>query len=190
MNVEPWSPEAFEVRYRRDEDPWQFRTSTYEQARYRSVVSCLARPRYRSCFEPGCSVGELTWLLAPRCERLRAVDVSSTAVDAARARCAELEGVDIAVGSILDDPTTGHDLVVMSEIGYYFSSSQLDGVLDRLVAAMVPGADLVACHWTGHSKDHLLSGHHVHQRIAAHDDLALVSEQDHDGFVLGSWVRS
>jgi hypothetical protein len=40
-------------------------------------------------FEPGCSVGELTALLAPRCDRLLATDAFQTAVERARQRCAE-----------------------------------------------------------------------------------------------------
>jgi hypothetical protein len=83
----PCSPQAFEDRYRRCADPWNFRSSPYEQDRYRRTVGALARPSYRSGFEPACSVGELTWPLSPPCDKLRAIDVSATAVAAARERC-------------------------------------------------------------------------------------------------------
>lgn len=189
MSVEPWSPEAFEDRYQGDPDPWEFATSSYERARYRSIMGVLPRPRYRSAYEPGCSIGELSALLAGRCERVAAVDVSATAVARARIRCADLPGVGVAVGSVLDDPGGDHDLVVMSEIGYYFTEPRLDRVIDLLVGALEPGADLVACHWTGSSPDHILSGAQVHAHLSARTDLVQVSSEDHGAFLLAAWTH-
>ncbi len=185
----PWSPEAFEDRYRRAADPWDFRSSPYEQDRYDRTVGALARSRYRSGFEPACSVGELTWRLSQRCDHLRAVDVSPTAVAAARELCGGLDGVEFAVGSVQDDASTGHDLVVFSELGYYFDVDELDAVVDRLTQSMEPGADLVACHWLGHSEDHRLHGSTVHERIARHPSLVARLHEDHDRFVLDAWTR-
>ncbi len=189
MSVEPWSATAFEDRYRRDDDPWDFRTSSYEQARYEQVIAALRRDRYPTAFEPGCSVGELTWRLAARCEQVRAVDVSPTAIAAARERCRGLTGVQLAVGSVADHPLVDHDLIVLSEVGYYFTEEELDGVVDRLVGSLRPDGDLVACHWSGHSADHRLHGTTVHERIARHRGLRLHHERDHQGFAIATWVR-
>lgn len=189
MSAEPWSAEAFEDRYRRSIDPWDFRTSPYEQDRYDRIVETLAHDRYRSGFEPGCSIGELTWRLSRRCDRLRAIDVSQTAAASAGERCRGLPGVEVAVGSLADDPTTGHDLVVLSEIGYYFSIEELDEVIDRVVTAMVPGGDLVACHWLGHSCDHRLHGSTVHDRLGRHPALTVRHEHAHEGFAIAAWTR-
>lgn len=189
-DVAPWSPAAFEERYRRAPDPWAFRSSPYEQRRYERIVAALDRPRYRSGYEPACSVGELTWRLATRCDHLRAVDVSATAVAATRELCRGLPGVEVAVGSVADEATTGHDLVAFSEVGYYFTVTELDAVIDRMVSALVPGGDLVACHWLGHSPDHQLHGSVVHERLAAHPALDRRLHEDHDGFVLDAWNRA
>ena len=191
MPSEPWAPAAFEERYRRSPDPWDFTTSDYEQGRYRAILDALPAERYRYGYEPGCSIGELTWHLAQRCDGLRAIDVSETAVAWARERCGALTGVTIEVGSVDRDRARDHDLVVFSEVGYYFTPPQLDAVLERLVDAMVPGADLVACHWLGHSEDHRLHGRTVHEHIAAHDGLVPgpAGQVDHDGFVIGTWRR-
>jgi hypothetical protein len=54
---------------------------------------------------------------------------------------------------------------------------------------MEPGADLVACHWLGHSEDHPLHGSTVHQRIDRHPSLVPRLHEDHDGFVLDAWTR-
>lgn len=189
MSAEPWSPASFEVRYQHDPDPWDFASSSYEQGRYRSIMGALPRPRYRSAYEPGCSIGELSVMLAGRCERLTAVDVSATAVAQAQRRCADLPGVDVAVGSVTDPRDGRYDLVVMSEIGYYFTEPRLDRVIDLLVGVLEPGGDLVACHWTGASCDHILSGAQVHAHLAARTDLVQVSAEDHEGFLLAAWTH-
>ena len=48
------------------------------------------RERYRSAYEPGCSVGRLTRLLADRCDDLLAVDCVDEAVETARAGVQDL----------------------------------------------------------------------------------------------------
>ena len=54
----------FDEMYRCDPDPWQFESSWYEQRKYELTVAALPERRYRSAFEPGCSVGVLSSLLA------------------------------------------------------------------------------------------------------------------------------
>ena len=61
------SGEVFEALYRADPDPWRFASSTYEQGRYATLLRALQRDHYEYAFEPGCSIGEFTALLAPRC---------------------------------------------------------------------------------------------------------------------------
>lgn len=186
---DPCSPEAFEARYASDPDPWQFATADYERRRYASLLATLARARYRSAYEPACSIGELTVRLGDRCDRLRAVDVSSTAVAAAQARCRNIESVTVELGSVADEVDLDFDLIVFSEVGYYFGISALDSVIGLLVAALVPGGEFVACHWTGQSDDHRLSGQLVHERIGLNNDLDRISGREHEGFVLESWRR-
>lgn len=193
MDEEPWSPAAFERKYLQSVDPWSFASSPYEQGRYQAILDALAPEphRYRSAFEPGCSVGVLTAQLSARCRALLATDVSPTAVDRARERCMPRAGLRIEVGSVEDDPADGQpfDLVVLSEVGYYLTRARLEAVVSELAEAMAGGGDLVACHWTGHSDDHVLHGSEVHEALAA--GLAtradLVRSETHDGFLLDSW---
>ena len=65
-------------------DPWNLRSAWYERRKYAITVAALPRERYRSGLEPGCSIGELTRLLAVRCDRLLAFDFAESAVDSAR----------------------------------------------------------------------------------------------------------
>jgi hypothetical protein len=49
----------FDALYRDDPDPWQVRSSFYEQRKLDIVLAGLQRPRYRSAWDPACGVGEL-----------------------------------------------------------------------------------------------------------------------------------
>ena len=60
--------EHFRRLYARSADPWAFRTSAYEKEKYRQTIAALGERRFRSGFEPGCSIGVLTRMLAERCD--------------------------------------------------------------------------------------------------------------------------
>ena len=82
-------PDAFfDAMYDADPDPWGFEDRWYERRKRALTTAMLPRERFRNAFEPGCSIGTLTDLLAPRCDRLTATDVADSALDSARARAA------------------------------------------------------------------------------------------------------
>ena len=58
----------FDEVYERSADPWRLATEWYEKRKYLMTVASLPRERYRRGFEPACSVGVLTEMLAERCE--------------------------------------------------------------------------------------------------------------------------
>jgi hypothetical protein len=186
--------EFFEAMYQRDSDPWNFASSAYEQLRYATVIEHLAQRQFSFGFEPGCSVGALTALLAPQCSHFLAIDVSSTAVTEAQRRCREFSHVDVRVDAIpMGIPQHPIDLVVFCEIGYYFTEAQLDFNIDQLAARLEQNGLLVSTNWLGHSVDHELHGSVVHQHLSGHQHLHLVHEHqagtDGHEFVFGLWVR-
>ena len=61
-------------------DPWGFTSRWYEQRKYAVTLAGLPDPRFATGFEPGCSIGVLTALLAVRCDGLLASDGSAAAV--------------------------------------------------------------------------------------------------------------
>ena len=93
----------FEGMYEREEDPWQFATSSYEAAKYRDTLEALTRERYGNSLELGCSIGVFTEMLAKRVERLIAIDASETAIARARIRCASVGNIDLGVAFVPDD---------------------------------------------------------------------------------------
>lgn len=160
------SHEFFDQLYRNLNDPWNFRNSVYERERYHAIVECIGDREYESAFEPGCAIGELTRLLAPYCNTLDALDCSITAVQRARTRCREYPQVNVRQGALPGDlPTKNTDLIVVSEVGYYFTPVELASLVAQLWSKLRVGGRLVACHWLGHSNDHWLHGAEVHQLI-------------------------
>jgi trans-aconitate methyltransferase len=184
------APETFEARYRADPDPWRFATSNYERERYATTMHALKRARYGNAFEPGCSIGELTVLLAARCDRVLATDVSPTAVQEARRRCAGLKNVRVECGDLRTAvPDARTDLIVLSELAYYFEAGQLETIATRLAEALCPGGTLLAVHWLGESADHVLHGDEAHDILLRSLPLQHVSAKRHPGFRLDMWMR-
>jgi|SoiMethySBSTD1v2_1073268.scaffolds.fasta_scaffold1270736_2 SAM-dependent methyltransferase len=181
----------FERMYRHDPDPWSFATSEYEQRRYDLTVASLLRPRYQRAFEPGCAIGELTRRLATRCDQVVALEPSPTALAVARQRCADLANVSFVAGELPRDwPAATFDLVVLSELGYYFEVPELLQLRDVAVASLDRGGTLVAVHWRGHSSAHRLHGDEVHAHLAGAAGVRHAGSYTDDGFRLDLWQRA
>lgn len=185
------SADFFEVMYQRDPDPWRFAESGYELSRYARVIAVLSGQRYARAFEPGCSIGVLTAQLAKLCDRVEAVDLAPTAAAEARKRCTALPNVHVSCGALDRQlPAELYDLLVFSEIGYYFEPTVWQDVCAQVVGRMQSGATLLAVHWLGASKDHRMSGDQVHEILRLQTGLRLTHEERHEGFRLDRWVRT
>ena len=185
------SRQAFEDMYRQSRDPWNFARSEYERGRYRATVDALLRASYRRAFEPGCSIGELTALIARRCDHVVATDVAPSAVAVAKERCRRLGNVDVYQADLANGPPKGpFDLIVMSEVGYYFEPRVLVAIATATAAQLEPGGEFVAVHWLGHSDDHVLGGDAVHGILTVHLPLEWIKGQRHAGYRIDTWARS
>lgn len=174
----------FERRYVAEVDPWGFESRHYELRKYDVTVASLPRVRYARCFEPGCSIGVLTDRLATIADEVVAMDASPSAIERARRRLRGAPGVDVSVGSIPESwPDGVFDLVVLSELGYYWDEQGLEGIAALAAASTVPYGHIVAVHWLGSSPDHLLSGEHVHAILDAALGPSVVHHRDAE-FVL------
>ena len=187
-------PSYFEDMYAAAEDPWKLSSRWYERRKYALTVAALPRERYRHALEAGCSVGVLTTLLAARCERVLAVDGSAAAVRTARGRTEHLAQVTVEQRTLPRDwPPGTFDLVVISEIGYYFSAVDFDRFITKAAGSLEPGGTLVAVHWRHAVEDYPLGGDEVHVAIrAAAERLKLertVTHQERD-FLLDVYART
>jgi SAM-dependent methyltransferase len=184
------SQEFFEARYQTSSDPWRFASSTYELNRYQATLDALSRRSYRLAFEPGCSVGVLTAALAGRVERLIACDISETAVVSAKERCREFSHVEIYHRDVVQGPPDGSfDLMIFSELGYYFPINRLAAMARQMASRLEPGGEFVAVHWLGTSADHVLHGDVVHEVLAQNLPCKRIGGSRHAGFRIDSWRR-
>jgi SAM-dependent methyltransferase len=180
----------FDAMYAAADDPWSMRSRWYEQRKYAVTAAVLPRRRYGDGLEVGCSVGELTAVLAPRCDRLTAWDVSAAAVERARARTAGLPGVRVEQRAMPADPLPSCDLVVLSEVLYYLAPDDLAAVLAQLPGAVRPGGTLLAVHWRHPVADYPQTGDAVHAALRAALEWPRVAVHEEPDFLLDCWVAA
>lgn len=185
--------EYFDDMYAGAEDPWSFETRWYDNRKHDVTVACLPRRRYRSGFEPGCSTGLLTRRLAQRCDRLLAVDIAAAPVASARRRLADQPHVRVERMRVPDEwPAVGvdrFDLIVLSELGYYFDDAGLDRLVARTVDSLEPGGTLVAVHWRPPVAEHVRGGDDVHRLLGGVDDLVRTARHEEADFLLDVFLR-
>jgi cyclopropane fatty-acyl-phospholipid synthase-like methyltransferase len=143
-------PDYFETLYRDQADPWGFESSAYEANKYADTLAALGDERARAALEIGCSIGVLTRQLAAHCDALTATEVSPTAMAEAQRRCADLPHVTFRLARTATDAFEGaFDLIVLSEVVYYWDDADLAAVAAALDAHWTPGGRLLLVHWTG-----------------------------------------
>ena len=158
--------EHFEAQYRDDPDPWRYRCSAYERAKYAATLAACGPGPFDDAVELGGSIGVFSAQLAPRCRRLTTIDYSPTAVRRARAALAPHRQARALLGAIPDDlPDGTFDLVVASEILYYLDAGALARTLDVLETQTTPGARLVCVHWRPPGPERPLTAAQVHDEM-------------------------
>jgi SAM-dependent methyltransferase len=159
------SAEYFEDLYKNDPDPWKFETSKYERDKYAATIAALGSKRSQCALEVGCANGVLTQALAEHCETLLAIDVSPTALRQARARCANLPHVTFLLAGIPQDPISGaFDLIVLSEVAYYWDTDDAERAAEIVRSHRQPGGRVLLVHWLGET-DYPASGDEAVQRL-------------------------
>lgn len=177
----------FEEMYDASADPWSFRVRWYEQRKRDITLATLPRRRYARAFEPGCSIGLLTEGLAQRCDSLLAVDASEAAVTTAQRQLAGHPHVRVEQRVLPDGwphDEEPFDLVVLSEVGYYFGASDLARVIESAVGSLAPDGTLLVCHWRHPVDDYPLDGDAVHAAVRARPELHLAAYHAEADFVL------
>jgi SAM-dependent methyltransferase len=160
---ESLSAEYFESLYQTDPDPWKFATSDYEAQKYQATLAALPYPRFKSAFEIGSSIGVLTEKLAQYCDSLLSIDVSETAQAQAIERCRSLSQVQFQQMQFpAQYPDEQFDLVLLSEVGYYWSRADLKIAESRIIECLKPEGHLLLVHWLPVSPGYPLTGDEVH----------------------------
>jgi SAM-dependent methyltransferase len=161
----------FDDLYADSTDPWQLGSRWYERRKYAITMALLPNERYRHAFEPGCSIGVLTEHLSARCDHVTATDIAEVALGQAAIRirkCGRSDAVTLLQRSFdMPWPATDFDLVMISEVAYYFTAATLRAVLDRELPRLGPNVTVVAAHWRHPVADYPLSGDDANAVIGA-----------------------
>jgi len=161
--------------YARRVDPFRFDGTPYERGKYEHTLRLRAGRRYRRTLEIGAAEGIFSELLAPICDELVTVEVADAAVVRARLRLAGHSNVTILRAALpMDMPEGDFDLIVASDVLYYFPKDVLESVLDQLEAALAPGGLLLALHFRGKFGAAILGGD-VHDMLRSRTRLEVAS---------------
>lgn len=145
--MKPIDAAGFESKFRRDIDPWSYRTSSFERYKRNVLLYACGCRTYGRGLELACAIGETTKYLAPRCLRLLAVDSSPTALEEARNRLKGNRNVVLRQALLPDETPRGpFDLIVASEIAYYLRPTALSRLLSQLETALALGGRIVFLH--------------------------------------------
>lgn len=175
MKWERLGRDYFEDLYAESRDPWDFETSPYEHRKYDRTLESLGERRFRRALEVGSSIGVFTAMLAPRCDELLAVDASERAVEISRQRLSGASHVRVERRTLPEEMPEGlFDLIVASEVLYYWPREPVLEALRRFEAALSRGGLLLAVHWRKQTRTYPLQGDEVHELLVANTRLANV----------------
>jgi SAM-dependent methyltransferase len=181
------SVEHFERLARESADPWDYATSAYEQAKYRTTLEYLPEQTGRT-LELGCSVGVFTAMLAPRTSHLVAVDFSPTALERAAERLAGVENVELLRRRLPEEMPVGpFETIVCAEVLYYWTADLVQEGVARIEAALAPGGTLLAVHWRHPDPRRELIGDDVHAILDEATSLVLDASRTTPDYLLDRW---
>lgn len=179
--------EYFEKLHASHVDPWSVLTSAYEREKFRATLDALEKPVYGHILELGCSIGGLTNYLSSRCKALTAVDTSGTALARAREWCPQPH-VRFVQAHLPDGHWQGsYDLVVLSEVLYYFTIPALVRLADRLSRFVMPETRFVVVHWTGET-NYPLSGDRAMELFQCLVRARRVHHERHPCYRIETWA--
>lgn len=185
----------FEALYRSSADPWAVRTSWYERRKEDVLMASLPRVRYCRALELGCGTGAATGRLAAICDAVCAVDISATAARRCRQRMLRHEAahVQVEILRLPEDWPEGTeaaaDLVVVSELAYYFSDHELDVFIGRCLRSLAPLGDWAMCHYKAAFHDRCQDTDHIHDMVDAIPGLDRIVSHHDERFQLDIWRR-
>jgi predicted TPR repeat methyltransferase len=163
-------------------DPWGHLTKPYEREKYVRTLRSLGPRRFGHGLEVGCGIGALSELLASRCERLTCIDCVPSALARARRRLRGLPHVAFIDGVAPGDlPPMTPDLIVLSEVLYFMTETEIACLGAWIAAHAGPQALVVVVTWRG-ANDEPLSGDTSLQRFARALPHWSQQRTDHDGY--------
>lgn len=172
-----YSPAWQELFYAQQPDPYGFAKNPYEESKYNYTIKLLDGRTYDRALEIGCAEGVFTAMLAPLCRSLLAVEVSETAIERAMLRLQDMPHVTVSRAALpAEMPSGKFDLIVCSDVLYYFPRDVLVEMIPRFATALAPGGTLLALHYLGRFGQST-PGEQVHELLKAHLGLEPIHDE-------------
>lgn len=141
-------------------------------------------------FEPGCANGELSFELAPRCDRLLCCDTAAAAVDLARTRLLGFPQAQVQQCRLPEQwPAGRFELIVLSEWCYYLDADDLGQLIDHARTALTADGQLLACHWRPPIDGCPQTAEQVHALLQQRLDMPRIASHYEPDFLLDLWSR-
>ncbi|WCT72681.1 SAM-dependent methyltransferase [Sphingomonas naphthae] len=183
----------FDGIFESDDDPWDLASSAYEAAKFRHTRAALADRRYERALEIGCAHGVLTGELIGLCDTLLAVDISTMALAKARERVGDRSGLMLQRMAFPSETPEGgsFDLVILSEVAYYWSVADLDRAAEWLRDHVAPNGRIILVHYTGET-DYPQTGDEAVDALWAElsPDYSVVTAERRETYRLDLWEKS
>ena len=188
---ESLSETYFDGIFEGTDDAWNLASSPYERAKFDHTIAVLDDRRYDRAFEVGCAHGVLTEQLSGLCRHLLSIDISAAAIEQARRRLAGKDDVTFAKMAFPRDAphAESFDLVVLSEVVYYWSDGDIARAADWLRDAIRPQGRLMLVHWTGET-DYPQTGDEAvaKLRAALGDGVVVETAERRESYRLDLWA--
>lgn len=184
--------EYFNKLYLQSDDPFRNWVNDYEERKRNIALKILREPQYGRIFEPGCGNGGLSKELSKRGRRVLAVDWSKDALSAAKNYC-EADNIEFREMNFpRETPAAeeaGFDLMVVSELLYYYSQEDLDRFFQAVPEILKPNGEILMIHWRGLSDHYPSNGDAVHRKFHQHPAVKVMETFEDPNFLisLGRW---
>ena len=163
-------------------DPWRYEGDVVSEARRDLLVRTLPERRCRRLLEIGCAAGWITERLAQRADAVLAVDISPSALEKARERCAAQAHVEFRCVDLLQDEIRGRfDTIVCAGVLVYLPWNAQQRIRNRLVALLEPGGHLLLEHLND-AGPWECAGNRIHALYVLHPELARRAREARDGY--------
>lgn len=179
----------FEAMYEESDDPWDYANRWYEKRKRQICMSVLPKMSFEHALEIGCANGFLSELLAKRCQKLLCIDANPKAIQLAKQRLENADHVEFKQQRIPNEfPIGSFDLIVVSEILYYLSKSEVTACLEKIKTLLSKEGVVLSCHWRYPIEGFELNGNTVHELLKTELNLHHSFSLSDPDFVLDIWT--
>lgn len=136
----------FELKYLRG-NPYRVEANPLEIEKFNHAFDIMKEKRYDNILEIGCGDGYLLERYSPLSDRVLATDISGSALKMAKERLRGEKHIEFRQFDLIkDDIDEKFDLVICSEILYYFTLDQLKTVVPKILNYLKKNGNLLSIH--------------------------------------------